>query len=259
MVWAVAKRGSMRNGNKDGWLLDCSGTSTDCCTLWGVEFSGCSAEMVAYGEGKKYHNPSGDNQELSFEASDHRFGYGCMEKWLSIHILIWGECGVGADMCTRSPHKSTCQAARESGLSKHTVHRVLKKDLNSRPRKPHYVQELTTEDCDHRMEYGELMLGWHEDWPKLFENILWSDNADFHIGDFVNWHNCHYWAAHNPKVMVEKMQNRPKVTVWCGMMATRVIGPYRLCDTMNAERYLQMLEDNMWPIVSGWENIDELL
>ena len=32
--------------------------------------------MVAYGEGKKCHNPSGDNQELSFEASDHRFGYG---------------------------------------------------------------------------------------------------------------------------------------------------------------------------------------
>jgi len=43
---------------------------------------------VAYGEGKKWHNPSGDNQELSFEASDHRFGYGRTEKWPSIHIPI---------------------------------------------------------------------------------------------------------------------------------------------------------------------------
>jgi hypothetical protein len=25
MVWAVAERGSMRKGNKDGWSLDCSG------------------------------------------------------------------------------------------------------------------------------------------------------------------------------------------------------------------------------------------
>ena len=43
------------------------------------------------------------------------------------------------------------------------------------------------------------------------------------------------------------------------MTATRVIGPKLLRDTMNAESYLQMLEDSVWPIVSGWENIDELV
>jgi len=113
------------------------------------------------------------------------------------------------------------------------------------------VQELTPEDCDRRMECGELMLDWHEDWPKLFENNLWSDEAFFHNGGFVNRHNSHYWAAHDPEVTVEKKQNRPKVTVCCGMTATKVIGPYLLRDTMNAERYLQMLEDCVWPIISG--------
>ena len=44
-----------------------------------------------------------------------------------------------------------------------------------------------------------------------------------------------------------------------GMTATRVIRPYLLRDTMNAERYLQTLEDYVWPIVSGWGNIDELV
>jgi hypothetical protein len=85
--------------------------------------------------------------------------------------------------------------------------------------------------------------------------ILWSYEAVFHIGCFVNQHNCHYWAAHDPEVTVEKMQNRPKVTVWCGMTAARVIGSYLLLDTVSAERYLQMLEN----YVSGWENIDELV
>ena len=66
------------------------------------------------------------------------------------------------------------------------VLKVLKKDLNFRPQKPRYVQELTPEDCGRRMEYEESMLGWHEDWPKLFENILWSDKAIFHIGGFIN-------------------------------------------------------------------------
>jgi hypothetical protein len=90
------------------------------------------------------------------------------------------------------------------------------------------------------MENGELMLGWHDDWPKLFENILWNDEVVFHNVGFVNRHNCHYLAAHNPEVTVEKLQNHPKVTVWCGMTASRVIGPYLLRDTMNAERYLQI-------------------
>ena len=157
------------------------------------------------------------------------------------------------DMFTRRPCKSARQAARESELSRHKTRTVLKEDLNFRPRKPHYMQEMTPEDCDRRMKYGKLMLGWHEYWPEIFENILWSDEAVFHIGGFVSRHSCHYWAAHDPEVTVEKLQNRPKVTVWCGMMANRVIGPYRVRDTMNAERYLQMLEDYVWPIVSGWE------
>jgi len=50
------------------------------------------------------------------------------------------------DMITRSPRKSTRQAARESGPMRHKVRTVLKKDLNFRPRKPHYVQEPTPED-----------------------------------------------------------------------------------------------------------------
>jgi len=49
---------------------------------------------------------------------------------------------------------------------------VLHKELNYHPLKPHYVQVLKPEDCDRRMEYGELMLGWHEDWPELFEAKL---------------------------------------------------------------------------------------
>ena len=89
--------------------------------------------------------------------------------------------------------------------------------------------------------------------------ILWSEKAVFHTSGFFSRHNCHYWAAHDPKVTVEKMQNRPNVTVWCGMTATRVIGAYLLHDTMNVEHYLQMLEEYMWPIVSGWENVDELV
>ena len=75
------------------------------------------------------------------------------------------------EMFDQSPQKSTRKAARESGLTRHTILNVLHKELNYHPWKPHFVQELKREDCDRRMEYGELMLGWHEDLPELLENI----------------------------------------------------------------------------------------
>jgi hypothetical protein len=119
--------------------------------------------------------------------------------------------------------------------------------------------ERTAEDCDRRMEYGELMLGWHEDFPQLFENILWSDEAIFHVGSFINRHNCHYWPEQDPNITTVKMQNRPKVTMWCGKTATSVISPYLLRDNMNSEHNLQMLHDHVWPTVSDSENIDNLI
>lgn len=109
-------------------------------------------------------------------------------------------------MPQRSPGKSTRQAAQESGLTRYTVRTVLKKELNWRAWKPHYCQSLSDEDCDIRMEFGEIMLAWHEEWPNLFRNILWSDEAVFHVGGFVNRHNCHYWAGEDPMI-VEKQQN----------------------------------------------------
>lgn len=38
------------------------------------------------------------------------------------------------------------QAARESGLTRHTVLMVLHKELNNHPWKHHFVQELELED-----------------------------------------------------------------------------------------------------------------
>ena len=51
---------------------------------------------------------------------------------------------------------------------------------------------------------------------------------------------------------LKKMQNRPRVTVWCGMTSNYAVGPFILLDTMNAERYLNMLQDEIWSVISTW-------
>jgi len=56
---------------------------------------------------------------------------------------------------------------------------------------------------------------------------------------------CRTVEGRNATIRQETIKNchSKLLTVWCGMTATRVIGPYLLHDTMNAESYLQMLED----------------
>lgn len=113
-------------------------------------------------------------------------------------------------MFDKSPSKSTRRAASESELTRHSILRVLHDDLHYHPWKPHYVQQLFPEDCDRRAEYCEMMLTWLEDWPELYQNVLWTDEAVFHVGGFVNRHNCHYWAKHDPKKLPNEDRTRLK-------------------------------------------------
>ena len=43
------------------------------------------------------------------------------------------------------------------------------------------------------------------------------------------------------------------------MTSNRIVGPFILLDTMNAERYLTMLRNEVWPIISAWDNIEDLI
>ena len=55
------------------------------------------------------------------------------------------------------------------------------------------------------------------------------------------------------------MRNRPKVTAWCGMTSDRIVGPFILYVTTNAERYLTMLKDEVWPNITAWDNFKDLI
>ena len=58
-----------------------------------------------------------------------------------------------------------------------------------------------------------------------------------------------YWADNNPHVIHEAALHPEKITVWCGLYAAGVIGPYFFVDdndrhvTMNGNRYRDMIND----------------
>ena len=85
-----------------------------------------------------------------------------------------------------SPSKSLNEVKRECGLQvcRSTVYRIITNELNFRPWKPHYDQELQTNDYARRQLFADQMEAWLQQTPSLL-NILWSDEAVFCVGEFV--------------------------------------------------------------------------
>ncbi|GFU20416.1 putative transposable element [Trichonephila clavipes] len=78
------------------------------------------------------------------------------------------------------------------------------------------------------------------------KRILFSDAAHFWLNDYVNNQNCCIWSEANPQVYVETPLHQEKLTVWCGLWAGGVIGPYFFKNdeshnvTVNGDRYRAM-------------------
>jgi hypothetical protein len=145
---------------------------------------------------------------------------------------------------TRSAHKQSLALQ----IPRTTLRRIVSNDLNMHPYKLQVVQKLEPGDPEQRMIFCETMLVMivDEDFP--VSDVFFSDEAHFDLHGNVNRQNMRYYAETNPKVTREKPLHSPRVTVWCALNATTIIGPYFFEDetganvTVNSERYLHMLK-----------------
>ena len=48
------------------------------------------------------------------------------------------------------------------------------------------------------------------------KKIIFSDEAHFELGGYVNKKNCRIWGTENPYAYIEKPTHPKRVTVWCG-------------------------------------------
>ena len=48
------------------------------------------------------------------------------------------------------------------------------------------------------------------------KKIIFSEEAHFDLGGYVNKQNCRNWGTENPHAYIEKPTHPKRVTVWCG-------------------------------------------
>lgn len=143
------------------------------------------------------------------------------------------------------PSTSTRVIARRTGISKSSVHKILKKH-EFHPFHVTRVQTLQPRDFPARVRFCQEMLQKINDDPEMFKKILWSDESSLKRDGYVNLHNLHSWQIQNPYLMREdRSQYQFKINYWAGIINGQIIGPFELPGHLNGESYLEFLRTSL--------------
>lgn len=155
------------------------------------------------------------------------------------------------------PHLSVRARSRETDIPRESVRRLLRNDLQAYPYRPKILQALSDEDKAMRQAFCEDMsVILDHDWTFL-DQLVFTDEANFHLNGTVNRHNCRYWATENPNFIITEPLHSPHTTVWAGVWAGGFIGPFFHDQTVNGHRYLGMLENDVLPVLQNIEAFRE--
>ena len=124
------------------------------------------------------------------------------------------------------PNLSILRRAQVLGLCPSTTWKILRRDIGLHPYKIQLVQELKPRDHHMRRCFADWAQEQLETDPFFYRKIVFSDEAHFWLNGFVNKQNCRIWSEDNPQQFLQTPLNPEKCTVWCGLHAGGIIGPY---------------------------------
>ena len=81
----------------------------------------------------------------------------------------------------------------------------------------------------------------------LSKDSVQRRSPHFWLNWYVNKQNCRFWSKDQPEELQKLPMPAEKVTVWCGLWAGGIIGPYFFKDaakrkvTVNGDRYRMMI------------------
>ncbi|GFX07811.1 alkaline phosphatase, germ cell type [Trichonephila clavipes] len=137
-----------------------------------------------------------------------------------------------------------------------TVQKMMRNILRYYPYKLQFVQELLPHDFETRHLFSLQFLARLEVDPEWPWNILWTDEAHFDLDGSVNTHNCRIWETDNPHSTIQIPLHSPKGTVWCGLLASFILGPYFFKElgvggpvtcSITGQRYASLLRNKIIP------------
>ena len=149
----------------------------------------------------------------------------------------------------QSPKKSIRRRSQELTVTRNSIHRILRMDLNLYPYQVQITHKLTDFDMERRMEMGEWFNEMMEGDQEWIKDVWFSDVAHFHLNGIVSKHNYRFWGIKMPADFItQKPLHSSKVTAWCALSYRGIIGPFWFEDedenavTINQENYRRVVQ-----------------
>lgn len=140
-------------------------------------------------------------------------------------------------------------SVREIGFECNTSREQARKILKQNEFKPyhyHLGNTLYPADLERRLHYARWYIQECERNELFPQTILFTDEAKFTNNGLFNRNNSIYWAKENPHLTMERRdQHAFSINVWCGIIGTKILGPYFYDENLNAERYLFFLQNQL--------------
>lgn len=143
---------------------------------------------------------------------------------------------------------SSRKMSENTGIPRTSVLRILHKDIGAKVWKPKYSQELHDGDDDRRLQFCQrIKLEMDRDFTFL-RKLTFSDECVFHLNASVNKHNVVFWAVENPHIRFPvKSAKTRSLTVWALVGYRGLIDFHIMAETMNSERYCNILNKKVVP------------
>jgi transposase len=136
--------------------------------------------------------------------------------------------------------------ANALNISQHSVNTALRQ-LEYHPYKLQLIHELSEEDYATRAEFCLSQLESIETGDLETNDLLFSDEAMFHLHGGVNRHNFRYYAKSNPRFVQESPIVSPHVHVWAGVSTKGAVGPFFFTTSVNSSVYGTLLNGSVAP------------
>ncbi|GFW36722.1 uncharacterized protein TNCV_1220541 [Trichonephila clavipes] len=149
-----------------------------------------------------------------------------------------------------------------------TVQKITRNILRYYPYKLQLVQELLPHDFETRHLFSLQVLARLEVDPEWPWNILWTDEAPFHLDGLVNTPNCRIWETDNLHSILQVPLHSPKVTVWCGFSTSFILGPYFFEElgaggpvtcSITGQRYASLLRNKIIPDLQARQCLSRII
>ncbi len=166
------------------------------------------------------------------------------------------------EIIEKAPKKTITEISEEVGLSKTSAWRILRVKLGLKPYRFTLAQELTEEKKEARLEFCQWI---REQGPTFPRRIIFGDEKWFCLHQKPNRQNNRIWSLERPDHVEEvNVQGDIKVMALAIIVDRRVLPITFFEDedgdpvSVNAQRYLDVIRDQVLPFLPGGRIRDRL-